>query len=176
MLIYFPILRSGPLWTHSSFGYENKNGHIKHFIHNITEVVKQLLFNLDDHLTLQQLHSSLEVHETEEVLDFLSHTCRRANMLQLDSHLYAVGKLQSKSLMEDEAVALELELGTKVKVFTRLFRGGVMYHSTTYHKSEGKRNSTMCSFATSGGDPAFGQIYLFVADPFVCPGTTMQSN
>ena len=50
----------------------------------------------------------------------------------------------------------------------RLFRGGVMYHSTTYHKSEGKRNSTMCSFATSGGDPAFGQIYLFVADPFRC--------
>ena len=37
----------GPLWTHSSFGYKNKNGNIKQFIHNRSDVVTQLLFNID---------------------------------------------------------------------------------------------------------------------------------
>ena len=45
----------GPLWTHLSFGSESKNGHIKNFIHNRSDVVKQLLFNVDVHVTLQQL-------------------------------------------------------------------------------------------------------------------------
>ncbi len=49
----------GPLWTHSSFGYESKNGHIKRFIHNKLNVVKQLLFNVDVSITLQHIYPIL---------------------------------------------------------------------------------------------------------------------
>ena len=37
----------GPLWTHSPFGFENKNGHLKRFIHRRGNIVPQLLFNVD---------------------------------------------------------------------------------------------------------------------------------
>ena len=161
----------GPLWTHSSFGYENKNGHIKHFIHNKSDVVKQLLFNLDVNLTLQQLYPNLEKHESDQVLEFLSpcaHVSRQHNMYYIANHMYAVGKLQSASLTTEQAFALGTGVGTKVELFTRLYAQGVLYHSTSYHRSEGKRNSTMCKFATSGGEHSFGQIHAFIAHPFQC--------
>ena len=43
----------GPLWTHSAFGFESKNGQLKHLFHGKSNVVNQLLFNVDvsPHLT-----------------------------------------------------------------------------------------------------------------------------
>lgn len=62
----------GPLWTHSSFGYENKNGHIKNFIHNHSDIVQQLLFNVDVNVTLQLLYPLLAANEGEDTMAFLS--------------------------------------------------------------------------------------------------------
>lgn len=33
----------GPLWTHSTFDFENKHGHLKHLFHGKHHIVKQLL-------------------------------------------------------------------------------------------------------------------------------------
>ncbi len=43
----------GPLWTHSLFGFENKNGHLKHLFHGKSQIANQLLFNVDVSYTLQ---------------------------------------------------------------------------------------------------------------------------
>ena len=51
--------RCGPI---QCFGYESKNGQIKRFIHNKFDVVKQLLFNVDVNVTLQQLMPILETN------------------------------------------------------------------------------------------------------------------
>ena len=159
----------GPLWTHSSFGYENKNGHIKRFIHNRHDVVTQLLFNIDVSVTLQLLYPVLSAHETDATVDFLSplsHIVRRKNMVQLGDHLYSVGKIRSTNLT-DEAAALGLEAGTTVEAFTRLFKDGVLYHCTAYPQSEGKRDNTMCAYY-SRDRTCYGQLILFVNHPQQC--------
>lgn len=59
-----------PLWTHSSFGYDSNNGHIKPFIHK-SDVVRQLLFNIDVSITLQHIYPILRDTETHETLRYL---------------------------------------------------------------------------------------------------------
>lgn len=44
----------GSLWTHSVFGYESKNGQIKHLFHgNDDDIFHQILFNIDVNFTMQ---------------------------------------------------------------------------------------------------------------------------
>ena len=58
----------GPLWTHSAFCTESKNGQLKHMYHGKGSVLEQLLFNIDIPQTLQLLHSSLAQHENMTVM------------------------------------------------------------------------------------------------------------
>ena len=37
----------GPLWNHLAFGFESKNGVLKHMFHGKAAVINQLLFNVD---------------------------------------------------------------------------------------------------------------------------------
>ncbi len=37
----------GPLWTHSDFGFESYNGHLKYLFHSRLNILDQLVFNLD---------------------------------------------------------------------------------------------------------------------------------
>ena len=111
----------GPLWTHSSFGYENKNGHIKNFIHNKSDVVMQLLFNIDVNLTLQQFHPVLLEQESAATRSFLSHvthTTQRSNMTAISNHTYAVGNFQRFMLSQEQATALQLEQGVIAHSFS----------------------------------------------------------
>ncbi len=162
----------GPLWTHSSFGYESKNGHIKQFIHNKSNVVRQLLFNVDVSITLQHLYPVLRETETHETLNFLSavgHTEVRHNMHELQPYVYAVGKHYPTVLAGNEADALGLEPGTVVEAFTRLYKDGVLYHSQAYSRSEGKRNNTICVYSEPHGYTVhFGHLKLFIGYPEQC--------
>ena len=159
----------GPLWTHSSFGYENKNGTIKHFFHNRLEVVTQLLFNIDVSVTLQHLYPVLRTSEAEATIQFLSplsNTPGQRCMIKLGEHLYIVGKPRSTILQEDEATALGPEADGAAEVFTRLFKEGVLYHSKPF-RTEGKRDDTMCSYRHQGRI-FFGQIVFFVSSHMPC--------
>ena len=59
----------GPLWTHSAFGFESKNGHLKHLFHSRSNIVDQLVFNIDIQQTIQLLHPMLQQKESVEVFD-----------------------------------------------------------------------------------------------------------
>ena len=61
----------GPLWTHSAFCTESKNGQLKHMYHGKGSVLQQLLFNIDITQTLQLLHSSLAQHKNMTVMQYL---------------------------------------------------------------------------------------------------------
>ena len=37
----------GPLWTHSAFGFESMNGHVKGMIHSGYKIADQLFFSID---------------------------------------------------------------------------------------------------------------------------------
>ena len=63
----------GLLWTHSAFGFENKNGQLKHLFHGKSEIVHQLLFNIDVSCTLQQVHPRLVECESERTMRYIDH-------------------------------------------------------------------------------------------------------
>lgn len=61
MLTHLPkyVRLWGSLWMHSAFGFESKNGHLKHLHHSWADIVDQLVFNIDVQQTLQLLHPEL---------------------------------------------------------------------------------------------------------------------
>lgn len=143
----------GPLWTHSAFGYESKNGHIKQFIHNKSDVVRQLLFSVDVSVTLQHIYPLLRGTETHETLSYLSavgHTEVRNNMHEIQAHVYAVGKRFPIALVGNNADAVGLEAGTIVEAFTRLYKDGVLYHSQAYSRLRGKGTTLYVCFLSHG--------------------------
>ena len=80
----------GPLWTHSAFGFESKNGHLKYLFHGINNIIYQLLFNTDVAYSLQCVHERLLVQESEGTMSFinnLGHLAPRPNMISLGHHI-----------------------------------------------------------------------------------------
>ena len=79
----------GPLWTHSAFGFENKNGHLKRFFHGRGNTVPQLMFNVDVSQTLQLVHMKLMETESPETISFLDSSSKLApqsNMTRISEH------------------------------------------------------------------------------------------
>ncbi|XP_064381793.1 uncharacterized protein LOC135330772 [Halichondria panicea] len=135
----------GPLWTHSLFGFENKNGHLKHLFHGKSQIANQLLFNVDVSYTLQ-----------------LTSVCnpQRKNMTKLSENTYIVGRLVASKLTSEQSLVL-CRTGT-VQVFFRLFKNGVIFHCRKYSRAlTGKRRNTHCCFVSNGAEE-FGEIELFI--------------
>lgn len=156
----------GPLWTHSSFGFESKNGHLKHLFHGRTNLVPQLLFNVDVCCTLQYVQKELHDKESPMVFNYINGqemNSLRSNMLSLGDHTYAVGKRVMKTLSLEESTA-SLRHGL-IEVFYRLYKNNSIYYSTDYGKtSERKRDNTYCSFMHKD-QIEFGRIKFFGLTP-----------
>ena len=75
-----------------TFGFESKNGHLKHLFHSHSNIVDQLVFNVDLQLTLQLLHPILLQKESPETLDYLMTTNgsapRRGMPASEETHLH----------------------------------------------------------------------------------------
>ena len=134
----------GPLWTHSSFGFENKNGHIKNFVHNKSDVVSLLMFNIDMNITLQNISHVINQHESESTTSFLrhvNHSAMRSNMTKLSEHTFAVGVLEQTSLTDEQVAALQLQ-DNIAHTFKRLYKDNTMFHSRAYITA---REMTQCA-------------------------------
>ena len=70
----------GPLWTHSAFGFESKNGRLKHLFHGNWKIIHQLLFNLNVSYTLQKVHTRLLECESEQTINYLHHISSNRNV------------------------------------------------------------------------------------------------
>ena len=104
----------GPLWSHSAFGFENKNGHLKRHIrghiHGWGNVVPQLMFNINVSHTLQLVHYKLVQHESEQTMNFLNASgglSPRSKMTQIGEHMYIIGRCHP--LQVNSALLLELK-------------------------------------------------------------------
>ncbi len=155
----------GPLWTHSAFGFESKNGTLKHLFHSRSNIVDQLIFNVDVQQTLQLLDPTLQ-QESPEFLEFymtMTGSAPRRGMRRITNGMYIVGGLQKKQV----SYSLRSLLGTipsETQAFSRAFVKGSLYHSTQYGKGQGKRNNQICQFSSEEGFK-FGQIQLFALIP-----------
>ena len=127
----------GPLWPYSAFGFENKNGCLKHIFHGKSSIVDQLLFNTDVLYTLQCVHNKLADVESEETvayIDQLSRLAPRPNMTCICPHIYAVGKCKAAVPTVETSSALDL-LSNSIDDFSRLLKNRSMYCSTSYLRS-----------------------------------------
>lgn len=105
----------GPLWTHSAFGFESKNGKLKYLFHGRGNITHQLLFNIDVCYTLQHVHAQLSQHETESVMNYISslnHTNLRSNMTCIGNHMYAIGPHAVLKPTPEQSLALHIVLLT----------------------------------------------------------------
>ena len=128
LLLHLPkyVCLWGPLWTHSTFGFENKNGHLKRLFHSRGNIVPQLMFNVDVAYTLQLVHHKLAQIESSETMAFLSKSSRlapRSNMTRIGEHIYIIGPCRIKTLTSAAVGGSEL-----VPCFSKLYKNGVVYH------------------------------------------------
>ena len=76
------------------------------------------MFNVDVRQTLQAVHHTLAVVESEPTLNFLQSSARR-NMIQIAAHTYILG--QSKLVEATEEQKRLLDFDGPIEVFSRLY-------------------------------------------------------
>ena len=78
---------------------------------------------------------------------------------------YFVGQHKVMTPTREQAIALGHD--GIIEVFYRMFKSGVVYHSTSYQRSaSGKRDNTHCSYwDKADGSRCIGQIELFTTSP-----------
>ena len=87
-------------------------------------------------------------------------------MSELSEHVYTVGNTELVTLTKEQQAVLNC-CSDRVEAFYRLFKDGVMYHSTQYASRRcSKRNNTFCQYETNGKH--YGQIILFIKYPRMC--------
>ena len=134
-LLHLPqsVRELGPLWTHSCFHFEDKNGYILNMIHG-TQAVSFVQ-------NLPQMVESLKKNHSDAV-DFYQNLTGAENgsqQTQILHNTYALGARSSRELAEDEFAALADVLGCipdskKVLACTRLKKGKKIFHSSVYKK------------------------------------------
>ncbi len=138
--IPFYVRLWGPLWTHSAFGFESQNGHLKNMIHGKCCALDQLVFSADVALTLRQARGEL-ANESDAVKNLvckLTGEEMRSNMTEIGVAMYRIGKIEST---QDECTLIGSGSTTEL-TFSRAYYEGVLYHSKQYARHNGKRNST----------------------------------
>jgi len=160
----------GPLWTHSAFPFENKNGLMKNLFHGKNDISQQIVFNANAQSTVQSLTYDIKLSDGDKVANFINNDRNfKSNMLQIAEHLYAVGNTAHATLTRDQQDVLQSHGSHEVQVFYRLFKDGIMYHCTNYASHNyRKRNNTFCTFLTTSGAIHYGQLVLFVLHPRPC--------
>jgi len=157
----------GPLFTHSTFHFEHKHGQLKHLFHGKTQIINQLLFNVDLSITLQLLYPQLLEIEDDDVISFLTKNRRSlSNMTSIGAHTYVVGKVKQEKLSPERSRVIRRG---SARLFSRLYKNGMLYYATEYSKGcTGKRDNSIYAFIGNNDDEIyFGRIDAFLLDPYL---------
>ncbi|SMN01744.1 hypothetical protein SPONN_11 [uncultured Candidatus Thioglobus sp.] len=156
----------GPLWTHSLFGFESMNGHIKSTIHSKRKVAEQLSFSIDMCHVLGSLADRLFEIESEDTLQFIAplskHSFVRKNMTLLSPGIHSIGNMQSSCATQDEQAALNFT-GRSILTFKRIYMHDTILYSTQYN-DQGKRDSSVCCYRL-GTTKNYGIVQKFCFSP-----------
>ncbi len=123
----------GPLWTHSTFCFENANGVLKRHIHGTRNVLLQCVFMMK-----MKQYFSIEASASGQ---------NENNHQHIGSKTFIVGKVHKEKLSPTFAENLHM---THSWVFGRVKLKGIIYHSRHHEKIERARNSTIVCFLHDG--------------------------
>ena len=149
----------GPLWTHSSFGIENKNGCLKRLFHGKNKIHQQMLFGIDVCITLQLLYPILSSQEDSSVIEFIdqvNNNVSKSNMILMADHTYIVGASKTVTLNSKQCEAFHCNSEV---TFTKLYKDGLIYRT----RDKALRNDTVCVFKSEDNSVQFGLINIFIA-------------
>ena len=133
----------GPLWTHSTFSFENANGVLKRQIHGTRNILLQTVFMMK----LKQFFS-LE-KESKDI------TCSSSQ--QIAENMFIVGKIYRKELPQAHAE----KFGTPSPLlFGRVKLNGTVYYSRQHERPGASRKSSVVCFLQNG-TLSFGEILIF---------------
>ena len=174
----------GPLYTHSCFSFEDKNGFILKLIHGTQFIESQILTAVSFVQKIPELREKCikPGSEVEEIYRSLSCARRPKNPQLISSSLnaYRLGSIYVQSLDELEYAALERYLGyppatVNVTAFNRIsmFQDSRHIYSTRYKKMY-KRNCSTVKYCKQGSFH-FAQVEYFfrLSD---CPDAGQTSN
>ena len=104
--------------------------------------------------------------ETESV-DVLEHfqlnSCSRVGM-KLAPRSYVKGHLSNCCLSFEERNAIKSAIGIDTQnalTFSQVYHEGTLIRSTSYGKTDGKQNSSVCSFQNSSAEEEYGVVDRF---------------
>ena len=114
LLVHLPdcVKQLGPLWVHSCFQFEGKNGLLKSLINGTRHVDKQIISTYSYIRNLPLVASSFTERSCEQYLEAFKHLYFKNNMpehnfLKVNDSIYMIGK-PSISITDAEILALSL--------------------------------------------------------------------
>lgn len=117
----------GPMYTHSCFSFEDKNGFILKLIHGTQFIDSQILSAVSITQKIPELREKCTTSGTdlEAVYFSLSHPRKPAKMLEISKNVYALGAFYNRTLNAEEYAAFQCYLGLApptvvVRAFNRL--------------------------------------------------------
>lgn len=156
----------GPLYTHSCFSFEDKNGFILRLIHGTQFIDSQILTAVSFTQKLPELKEQcITPGSLEEKLYYnLLNPNKPKRKSEILPHAYLLGSLYRKSLNEMEFKALEMLIGhapttAEVNAFNRIELNNSLIYGLDY-KRMFRRNCSTVKYC-SQKSYAFGQVKCF---------------
>ena len=168
-LLHLPnhVRELGPLYTHSCFSFEDKNGFILKQTHGTQYIDSQIMYAVSLTQKIPELRQTCIFPESEEEKLFLqlSYTQKPKRGLQIVPGIYILGTPSRKILDNDEFRALERYLGyapasIEVTIFNRLELNSSYIYGTSY-KRMSRRNCATIKYILNGS-VCFGQVKFFI--------------
>ena len=172
MLLHLPMYVRlwGPLWTHSTFAFESKNGHLKKLSHGKSSFYQQMLFNIDVSQTLQLIQPIID--DTDSPMQTILRSNLDMGALQdkvcIGQHTYFLNGPSIEKPNADEKNALDCT-GRIVK-YKKLLKHGVLYCAST--KKTTKRDSRVCAFRDPSSNTVKLEKYYHLCTPHNQYGVT----
>jgi len=170
----------GPLWTHSTFPFENLNGELLKLFHGTQNIVFQIVSAVNINRALPTLSKALvEGSDSYRFYSKLTSSRNSQNEVEIATNVFAVGKVTIKQISADVFEALSNLLGgipetTTCRFFVRVKIGNGMYHSLGYERVY-SRNSYTIQYnelqASGGTVRKFGVIHEYLQYQTPCTGT-----
>jgi hypothetical protein len=168
-LLHLPdcVRNLGPLYTHSCFSFESKNGIVLKMIRGSQSIDTQIITAISFIQKLPELKQKCIVKDSE--IDVLCKSIENPSHLKrgqkLDNGTYILGASYSRYLTNDEVGALQQFLKydpivNKFTSFNRVEYGEYIIYGTEYSRMIKRNNSAVCYQGKSG--TCFGEVMFFI--------------
>ena len=163
----------GPLWTHSCFHFEDKNGFLLKTFHGTQNIQFQIISAVSIAKKLPELRRTFlpEDGPVADPYQNMVSSYRFSNGSKLSEGYFALGASSERSLSDFQLQAVTDFLGSVppspvVKSFKRLKSGSGILHSRSYERVRSRNSFTVR--VTRQNETEYGQIEFFFQVKSIC--------